>query len=115
GDCTLTSYGTVFYPLKGNGAFEMKVDETKGKGAAADILWQYKQDGGSEVHSVQPIGKDQVMVMQNGPPAKLLIIHKTKAKGCTSASPNGCVIQELHPTSAGKTHGMFRHVRRLAN
>jgi hypothetical protein len=115
GDCTLTSYGTVFYPLKDSGAFEMKVDETKGKGAAADIVWQYKQDGGSEVHSVQPIGKDQVMVMQNSNPAKLMIIDKTKAAVCSSTNPGGCIVQTFNPTSGGNVHGMFRHVRRLAN
>jgi hypothetical protein len=115
GDCTLTSYGTVFYPLKDSGAFEMKVDETKGRGSAADIVWQYKQDGGSEVHSVQPIGKDQVMVMQNSNPSKLMIIDKTKAAVCTSSNPGGCIVQTFNPTSGGNVHGMFRHVRRLAN
>jgi hypothetical protein len=116
GDCTLTSYGTVFYPLKDSGAFEMKVDEAKGKGSAADVVWQFKQDGGdAEVHSVQPIGRDRVMVMQNSNPARLLIIDKTKAKVCSTANPNGCIVQQFAPTSGGKTHGMFRHVRVLAN
>jgi hypothetical protein len=113
GDCTLTSYGTVFYPLKNSGAFEMKVDLAKGKGDAGDIVWQYKQDGGSEVHSVQPIGKDKVMVMQNGTPAKLMIIDKTKAKVCSTGMD--CIIKTFNPDSGGTVHGMFRHVRYLAN
>ena len=113
GDCTLTSYGTVFYPLKNSGAFEMKVDLTKGKGDTGDLVWQYKQDGGSEVHSVQPIGKDKVMVMQNGTPAKLMIIDKTKAKICSSGMP--CIEKTFNPDSGGTVHGMFRHVRYLAN
>jgi hypothetical protein len=113
GDCTLTSYGTVFYPLKGNGAFEMTVDLAKAKGSPADIVWQYKQDGGSEVHSVQPMGKDKVMVMQNGTPAKLMIIDKTKAKICSSGMP--CVEKTFNPDSGGTVHGMFRHVRILGN
>jgi hypothetical protein len=113
GDCTLTSYGTVFYPLKNSGAFEMRVDLTKGKGDAGDIVWQYKQDGGTEVHSVQPIGKDKAMVMQNGTPAKLMIIDKTKAKVCSSGMD--CIIKTFNPDSGGTVHGMFRHVRYLAN
>jgi hypothetical protein len=113
GDCTLTSYGTVFYPLKGSGAFEMKVDIAKGKGSAADLVWSYHQDGGTEVHSVQPIGKDKALVMQNGNPAKLMLIDKTKSKDCTSKDP--CVLKTWNPDSGGTVHGMFRHVRMLAN
>jgi hypothetical protein len=115
GDCTLTSYGTVTYPLKDSGAFEIKVDETKGKATNDDIVWQWKQDGGSEVHAVQPIGKDKVLVMQNGNPPKLLLIDKTKAKVCNSSNPGGCILREWHPMGGGGTHGQFRHVRMLAN
>jgi hypothetical protein len=113
GDCTLTSYGTVTFPLKNSGAFEIKVTEG-GKGSAADILWSYKQDGGTEVHSVQPIGKDQALVMQNGNPAKLMLIDKMAAKECTSTNM-ACVKKLWHPDSGGKVHGMFRHVRMLGN
>jgi hypothetical protein len=113
GDCTLTSYGTVTYPLKNSGAFEIKVTEG-GKGSAADIVWQYKQDGGTEVHSVQPIGQDQALVMQNGNPAKLMLIDKKAAKVCTSADMS-CVKKLWHPDSGGAVHGMFRHVRMLGN
>src|SRR5205814_6837110 len=91
----------------------MKVDVTKGKGSAADLLWSYHQDGGSEVHSVQPVGKDKALVMQNGNPAKLMLIDKTKGKDCTSAMP--CVEKMWHPDSGGTVHGMFRHVRMLSN
>jgi hypothetical protein len=115
GDCTLTSYGTVTYPLKNSGAFEMKVTEG-GKGSAADIVWQYKQDAGNqhEVHSVQPIGKDQALVMQNGNPAKLMLIDKMAAKVCTSDNM-ACVKKLWNPDSGGSVHGMFRHVRMIAN
>jgi hypothetical protein len=113
GDCTLTSYGTVFYPLKNSGAFEIKVTEG-GKGTNADIVWQYKQDGGTEVHSVQPIGTDQALVMQNGNPAKLMLIDKKANKVCTSGD-TGCVKKLWMPDSGGAVHGMFRHVRMLGN
>jgi hypothetical protein len=113
GDCTLTSYGTVFYPLKNSGAFEIKVDLAKGKATSDDIVWSYKQDAGTEVHSVQPIGKNKALVMQNGNPAKLMLINKDLAKVCTSGAP--CVEKTWNPDSGGKVHGMFRHVRMLAN
>ena len=92
GDCTLTSFGTVTYPLKKSGAFEMKVDEAKRKATSEDILWQYKQDGGSEVHSVQPIGKDQVLVMQNANPAPADADRQDPGQGLHVGQP-----QRLHP------------------
>ena len=111
GDCTLTSYGTVFFNRKSYGAQEIKMDLTTGKGG--EIVWEYRQDGGSEVHAVQPIGKDKVLVMQNANPAKLMIINKTMAKSCRSGMP--CV-EKLWPImGGGSVHGMFRHVRILAN
>ena len=111
GDCTLTSYGTVFFNRKSYGAQEIKMDLASGKGG--EIVWEYRQDGGSEVHAVQPIGKDKVLVMQNSVPAKLMIINKTAAKSCRSGMP--CV-EKLWPImGGGSVHGMFRHVRILAN
>jgi hypothetical protein len=111
GDCTLTSYGTVFFNRKSYGAQEIKMDLTSGK--SGEIVWEYRQDGGSEVHAVQPIGKDKVLVMQNSVPAKLMIINKTMAKTCRSGMP--CV-EKLWPImGGGSVHGMFRHVRILAN
>jgi hypothetical protein len=111
GDCTLTKYGNVFFSRKTYGAQEIKPDLASGKGG--EIVWEYKQDGGSEVHSVQPLGPDKVMVMQNGLPAKLMIIDKKAAKTCTSGMP--CVEKVWPITSSGSVHGMFRHVRILSN
>ncbi len=42
-----------------------------------EIVWRYDPPAGTEVHSCQPIGLDKVMMIQNGQPAKLLIINKT--------------------------------------
>jgi hypothetical protein len=111
GDCTLTSYGTVFFGRKSYGAQEIKMDMASGKGG--EIVWEYKQDGGTEVHAVQPIGTDKVMVMQNGNPAKLMIINKKTAKTCTSGAP--CVEKLFPVMGGGSVHGMFRHVRVLSN
>jgi hypothetical protein len=111
GDCTMTSDGHVFYNRKVYGAQEIVPDLASGKDGA--IVWEYKQDSGTEVHAVQPIGKDKVLVMQNGVPAKLMLINKAAAKTCTSKDP--CV-EKLWPVmSKGSVHGMFRHVRMIAN
>jgi hypothetical protein len=111
GDCTMTSYGTVLFNRKSYGAQEIKMDLASGK--SGEIVWEYRQDGGSEVHAVQPIGKDKVLVMQNSVPAKLMIIDKTLARSCRSGMP--CV-EKLWPImGGGSVHGMFRHVRILAN
>jgi len=111
GDCTLTTYGTVFFSRKAYGAQEIKMDLASGKGG--EIVWEYKQDGGSEVHAVQPIGTEKVMVMQNSNPAKLMIINKKAAKTCTSGA--ACVEKLFPVMGGGSVHGMFRHVRVLSN
>jgi hypothetical protein len=51
--------------------------------------------------------------MQNGTPSKLMLIDRRKAASCTSDQP--CVEKLWNPESRGSIHGMFRHVRMLAN
>jgi hypothetical protein len=113
GDCWITSNGHVFFNRKQYGAQEIVPDMTTGK--EGPIVWEYKEDPGTEVHSVQPIGLDKALVMQNGlPVAKLMLIDKTKAMSCTSGMP--CVLQTWTIMNAGgAVHGLFRHVRMLAN
>jgi hypothetical protein len=112
GDCWMASNGHVFFNRKMYGAQEIVPDMTTGK--EGPIVWEYKEDPGTEVHSVQPIGLDKVIVMQNGlPMAKLMLIDKTKAMTCTSGMP--CVLQTWQFQGTGAVHGMFRHVRMLAN
>jgi hypothetical protein len=111
GDCTMTSEGHVFFSRKAYGAQEIIPDLQSGKGG--QVVWEYKLDEGTEVHTVQPVGADKVLVMQNGTPAKLLLINRKAAASCTSSAP--CVEKAWTPESHGSTHGMFRHVRMLAN
>jgi hypothetical protein len=111
GDCTMLSNGHVVYNLKNTGAQEMVPNLQTG--SEGDIAWRYNQDGGTEVHAVQPIGLDKVLVMQNGNPAKLMLINKKTAAICKSGDP--CVEKTWHPDSGGQVHGMFRHVRMAAN
>jgi len=113
-DCAMMSNGHVVFSLKDTGAQEIVPDLQRGQGGA--IVWRYNQDPKGEVHSVQPIGLDKVLVMQNGNNAnrpKLLLIDKTKAAVCTSGAP--CVDSTWFPDFGTGTHLLARHVRMLAN
>jgi hypothetical protein len=114
GDCTMMSNGHVLFDLKNTGAQEIVPDLQTGKDGP--IVWRYNQDAGGEVHSVQPIGLDKVLVMQNGNNAvhpKLLLINKKAADVCTSGA--ACVETTWHPDFGTGTHLLARHVRMLAN
>ncbi len=68
------------------------------------IVWRMDAPKGTEIHSVQPIGLDKVLVMQNGTPAKLMVINKK----------TGVVEVEhaLPSTLTGEgVHGQFRRAR----
>ncbi len=94
GDCTMLSNGNIVFSRK-NGASEITPDKT--------IVWHYDAPPKTEIHTAQPIGKDRVLIMQNGDPAKALLIHKASGK----------VEQELVlPTRRPENpHGQFRHIR----
>lgn len=67
------------------------------------VLWSYDAPKGYEVHVAQPLGCDRVMIVQNGNPAKAMIIEWATGK----------VEKELIlPTgNPQKIHGQFRRVR----
>ena len=66
------------------------------------IVWNYDAPAGTEIHTTYPMGKDRVLIMQNGNPARLLVLRKRDNR----------VMQELYlPTKSPDTHGQFRHVR----
>ena len=66
------------------------------------IIWKFDCPKGTETHSCEPIGKDSVLMVLNGNPAKVLIINTT-----TSQTLKEIII----PTISTNTHGQFRHVR----
>jgi hypothetical protein len=68
------------------------------------IVWRLDAPKGAEIHSVQPIGLDKVLVMQNGTPAKLMVINK---------KTGGVEAEHVFPAAVtGKgVHGQFRRVR----
>jgi len=70
-DATLLSNGNVVFARK-TGASVINSDKK--------ILWNYDAPKGFEVHVAQPIGLDRVMIIQNGIPAKLMVINITTGK-----------------------------------
>ena len=71
GDATMLSNGNMLFCRK-VGASEVTPDKK--------IVWDFPAPKGTEIHSVQPLGLDRVLLVQNGNPAKLMIIHKATGK-----------------------------------
>jgi len=93
-DATLLSNGNVVFARK-TGAGEITPDKR--------LIWNYDAPSGAEVHVAQPIGRDRVMIVQNGEPAKLMVINIVT--GMTEREfvlPTG----NPHPT-----HTQFRRVQ----
>ncbi len=66
------------------------------------LVWEFICPPGTETHSCVPIGKDSVLMVLNGNPAKVLIIN---------TATNTILKEILIPTTTKNTHGQFRHVR----
>jgi hypothetical protein len=66
GDATMLSSGNIVFCRK-VGASEVTPDKK--------IIWNLPAPKGSEIHSVQPIGLDRVLVTVNGHPPKLMLIN----------------------------------------
>ncbi len=92
-DATLLSNGNVIFSHM-SGASEISPEKK--------IVWDYPAPIGTEVHSVQSVGKDRVLIMRNGNPAKAMIINTSTGK----------TEKEITiPTPITGTHGQFRHIR----
>jgi hypothetical protein len=92
-DATLLSNGNIVFACM-SGAGIISPDK--------NILWQFQCPEGTETHSCQPIGKDSVLLVVNGNPAKVLII---------STAANKILKEIAIPTATTNTHVQFRHVR----
>jgi hypothetical protein len=68
------------------------------------ILWNYDAPPGTEVHSIEPLGNNRVLIMRNGHPAQAMIINTATGKTET-------VIPI--PTESKGVHGQFRHIRMM--
>jgi hypothetical protein len=97
GDATMLSNGNILFCRK-VGASEVTPEKK--------IVWNIDSPAGTEIHSVQPLGLDRVLLVENGSPAKLMIINV--ASGAVEKQfdlPTG------HPA---KAHLQFRRVRQTA-
>jgi len=94
GDCTRLSNGNIVFSRR-LGASEVTPDH--------QIVWNYDAPPKTEIHTTYPIGLDRVLIMQNGNPAKLMVIVKKTGK-----VEKELVLATKNPDGI---HGQFRHVR----
>lgn len=93
-DATMLSNGNVAYAYMGGAA--VVTPEKK-------IIWHYEAPEGFEVHVAQPIGQERVMIVQNGSPAKMMLINIV-----TGVTEKEVILPTGNPA---KPHGHFRRVR----
>ena len=67
------------------------------------VIWSYEAPAGTEIHTIQPIGKTHVVYVQNGRPAKVVVME----------IPSKQIVREFElPTAQnGSVHGQFRNAR----
>jgi len=70
------------------------------------VLWNYDAPQGTEIHTAQPIGKEYVVFIQNGDPAKLVVVNII-----TGQTVKEFTLPVKNPKSV---HGQFRHARLTA-
>lgn len=72
-------------------------------GRDGKIQWSYAAPEGTEIHTVQPIGKNHVVFVQNGKPAKAVVME----------IPSANIVKEfvLPYNPKGSVHGQFRNAR----
>lgn len=97
-DATLLSNGNVLFARLTGAALVSPEKKT---------LWNYDAPKGFEVHIAQPLGLDRAMLVQNGNPAKMMIVNLM----------NGQTEKEmiLPIGNPAKTHGQFRRARLTAS
>jgi len=92
-DVTMLSNGNIVYAcMSGAGIITPE----------KNLIWQFICPPGTETHSCQPIGKDSVLMVLNGPVGKVLIFN---------TATNKLLKEIVIPTTSTNPHGQFRHVR----
>lgn len=78
-----------------HGIFEMTQEKK--------ILWKYAAPKGTEIHTIQPIGRNHVVFIQNGHPAKVVVME----------IPSLRIVREfvIPANEKGSVHGQFRNAR----
>jgi hypothetical protein len=94
GDCSMLANGNILFSRQ-FGASEITPDKR--------IVWNYDGPSGTEIHTAWPVDKERVLIMQNGNPAKAVIIEKANNK-----VEKELILPTRTPTG---THGQFRHIR----
>ena len=71
--------------------------------AQGTTVWNYAAPEGTEIHTIQPIGTTHVVFVQNGKPAKAVVMEIPAAK----------IVREFELPIAekGSVHGQFRNAR----
>jgi hypothetical protein len=70
------------------------------------VVWRLDAPKGTEIHTVQPIGLDKVMLVENGTPARLLVVNKK----------TGTVeVDHPLPNAGDGVHAQFRRFRMTAD
>ena len=70
------------------------------------VVWSIDAPKGTEIHTVQPIGKEHIVYVQNGLPAKAVVMH----------IPTKNIVREfpLATRDSASVHGQFRSARLTA-
>ncbi len=63
--------------------------------------WKYDAPQGTEIHTIQPIGRDRVLFVQNGHPAKVVVM----------SIPSCQIAYEFEVPASEGVHGQFRNAR----
>ena len=93
-DATMLSNGSVLFAHQ----FGLKLI-----GPDKKTLWSYDAPPGTEIHTAQPIGHDRVVYVQNGDPAKVVVVNIVTGK-----IEREFTVPVRNPKSV---HGHFRHAR----
>jgi len=94
GDCTRLSNGNIVFSRR-LGASEITPDKK--------IVWNYDAPPRTEIHTAQPVGRDRILIMQNGDPAKAMLMNKKTGK-----VEREWTIPVRRPENV---HGQVRHIR----
>jgi len=95
GDATMLSNGNIVFCRK-VGVSEITPDKK--------IIWNMDAPKDTEIHSVQPLGTNRVLIVENAKPAKLLIINTV-----TGQTEKELALPTPHPDKS--PHLQFRRVR----
>ncbi len=70
---------------------------------ASETVWSYAAPEGTEIHTIQPIGRTHVVMVQNGKPAKAVVMEIPQCR----------IVREfeLPVNERGSVHGQFRNAR----